>query len=173
MQICDIEVRKRYRIISLKRKEKFKEKSIFHQERGIPCFQMFRLVGFLILFQKIINSSSEKKFVFNLVIDRESNVYIEICTREKAGIRNYSAKLKLINQTSYQPEATNGVYERRTSMYTFHPVVCIIYRLIYRFSFAHNKLQANGRKCVKAISQYIYTYIYILPGTVRQFIEIY
>lgn len=56
-------------------------------------------------------------------------------------------------------------------MYTFHPVVCIIYRLIYRFSFAHNKLQANGRKCVKAISQYIY--IYILPGTVRQFIEIY
>lgn len=46
-------------------------------------------------------------------------------------------------------------------MYTFHPVVCIIYRLIYRFSFAHNKLQANGRKCVKAISQYTYIYIYI------------
>lgn len=93
MQICDTEVRKRYRIISLKRKEKFKEK-VFHQERGSS---MFRLVGSLILFYKIINSSSEKKFVFNLVIDRDSNVYIEICTREKAGIRNYSAKLKLIN----------------------------------------------------------------------------
>lgn len=35
--------------------------------------------------------------MFNLIIDRDSNVYIEICTREKAGIRNYSAKLKLIN----------------------------------------------------------------------------